>query len=1024
MSPKNTRKAGNSLLIACFLFVCAMTQSCRDEYVYDDFGNTPPWLGESIYEELQSAENLNGESFSYFLRVIDDLNYKEVLSKTGSKTLFVANDEAFMKAVRDEWQLVGSDEEVYNQLTPAHKRIILYNAMLDNAYLLEMMSSTAATGNEADPNEGQCLRQVTSSNVTDSIPFFDGTMIPQFNRYWEHLAGKIQNEGGIRLATDATTTMMVHFLTSQLVGKGITDNDLKYLVNRPDASTADAYIFDKKVRKKDVTCKNGYIHLLDGLLIPPSNMAEEIRTNGKTNLFSHMLDRFAVPVYNEALTREYNRIYHLNDDANAERVYEKRYFTAGSNRSTYYDEKESAGFLTFRDEVYAPDSSFTADGSLKFSPGWNYFQSGNAVSPEVDMGVIFAPTDETLWTYFESGEGKPLIQRYANGAPLPGAIDSIPTKIIQSLVRNLMKPSFNGAVPSKFMSLKNDAQDDLGAREGDLDETTPCIIANNGVVYLTKTVYSPADYVAVSAPVMLRDNMAIANYAILTNEYKSYLLAMQSTFSLFIPSNEAMVYYDPCTSYTSTPNEGDINTEHYAYKMLWDPTKGANGTVTYYRGTYEPQTPENVTYGTTTASAIVNDALLELLEYNIIVGDVLDGNKYYMSKGYGTIKVDAIDTDGDGVNDSLVRVWGGRELEDQIKERMHGRDHYGIAIGETFNQKNGKTYRLDEGMIHPATRSVYNVLKDSPDGEFSEFFELCDVPAEVIDHLKPRDKNGKLKDGAEDSVARYYVFYNPYNTAQNNYGGLDQNVRSFNTYHYTVYVPTNEAIREAQQKGLPSWEPLKGLAQEITDNETAIISYNAEIEDLEDSKANAGDSAQMEQIQAQIDALKAAIAKLQEWNKGTIAHIKEQASIISSFTKYHVQDNSVYVDNKPHSIIEGNKEIFVVDYETSAIDDVTNLFSKVTVETVEHNGRNTISVRGDFRNKENVQQYDNICHVINTPENENKLYNIMTRDIEREGTAAAYQMKTSSFAVVHQIDGCLLNQRFYNPETDRFEITK
>ena len=48
----------------------------------------------------------------------------------------------------------------------------------------------------------------------------------------------------------------------------------------------------------------------------------------------------------------------------------------------------------------------------------------------------------------------------------------------------------------------------------------------------------------------------------------------------------------------------------------------------------------------------------------------------------------------------------------------------------------------------------------------------------------------------------------------------------------------------------------------------------------------------------------------------------------------------------------------------------------------------------------------------------------MTRDIEREGTAAAYQMKTSSFAVVHQIDGCLLNQRFYNPETDRFEITK
>ena len=76
-----------------------------------------------------------------------------------------------------------------------------------------------------------------------------------------------------------------------------------------------AFIFDKMVIDQNVTCKNGYVHQLDGLLIPPSNMAEEIRTNGKTNIFSSMLDRFAVPVPNAALTAEYNRIYHYGDDA-------------------------------------------------------------------------------------------------------------------------------------------------------------------------------------------------------------------------------------------------------------------------------------------------------------------------------------------------------------------------------------------------------------------------------------------------------------------------------------------------------------------------------------------------------------------------------------------------------------------------------------------------------------------------------------------------------------------------------------
>ena len=96
MSKRHTSKVGKFISMACLLFVCATVQSCRDEYYYDD--REPDFLGASIYEYLEEKGN-----FTLFLKVIEDLNYKDVLSKTGSKTLFVANDDAFLKGIKEDW---------------------------------------------------------------------------------------------------------------------------------------------------------------------------------------------------------------------------------------------------------------------------------------------------------------------------------------------------------------------------------------------------------------------------------------------------------------------------------------------------------------------------------------------------------------------------------------------------------------------------------------------------------------------------------------------------------------------------------------------------------------------------------------------------------------------------------------------------------------------------------------------------------------------------------------------------------
>ena len=948
MSKRHTSKVGKFISMACLLFVCATVQSCRDEYFYDD--REPDFLGASIYEYLEEQGN-----FTLFLKVIEDLNYKEVLSKTGSKTLFVADDEAFLKGIKEEW-----DFDSYAQLTPAHKRIILYNAMLDNAYLLELMSSTPALNETSEPNIGRCLRQVTSSNVTDSIGFFYDADLPQNNPIWDRFRQK-----GIRLALDATSTTMVHFLEEQLYQNSITAEDLNILLNDKNSSATikDAFIFDKKVIDKNVTCKNGYVHQLDGLLIPPSNMAEELRTNGKTNIFSSMLDRFAVPVPNASLTAEFNRIYHYGDDANAEQVYEKRYWTKGTNRGTATDADK--GFLSYVD-TYDNDTEYRAEdnAALFFDPGWNEYRAGvsSATTKENDMAVIFAPNDEALNKYFSpEGEGQALLERFKHR-------DSIPVEHLQYLMRNMMKNSFNAAVPSRFSSIMDDARDPMGVKKADIEEV---IIANNGVIYITNKVYSPARYVAVTAPVLFSDTLSITNWAMTRKglEYDKYLLSMGSHFSFVVPSNGCMVYYDPYTVNAPEPKA-------YIFRFNPNATNEA-GKVYAEEWTYDPNSYDPTTNSYTlltqgknlTTVSRIEDLLKQMYEYYIIVGDFTNGNKYHMAKGYGTVKVE---TDGEG---NVISIMGGAQIQNGSS----------VPVGHTYPQKNGNTYRLDASMIQPATQSVYKVL--STKEEFAKFYELCDSREKVLDMIAPVDSKTGI--AITDSIQRYQIFAS--------LKGLDLNVRTFNTYHYTVYVPTNEKVEEAYAKGLPNWDDMEVEAEQIETMRAQLNDMEIEFDDL----MGAGVA------QEEIDKAQAAIDELTADIKKRVVALKAEVELVTSFVKYHFQDNSVYVDNLPHSITEGADVKYVVNYETATLDTKTNRFSTVTVET--KNG--TISVKGD------IEDMDNTCYVMNVEGTEGTLYNVMTRDIEFASTG---NIETSSYAVVHQIDNFLVNDRIFDAKKQTF----
>lgn len=944
MNKKHVSKVGKYIGMACLLFACATFQSCRDEYFFDD--TEPTFVGSSIYDYLYEQ----GE-FKHFLRVIEDLDYKEVLSKTGSKTLFVANDKAFELGIKENWGFTD-----YSQLTLAHKRIILYGAMLDNAYLLEMLSKMQSTGANAEPIPGQCLRRVTSASLTDTVGLFGAKDLPKNNKEWEAF-------DSIRLALDASRTMMTHFIQDQLYMKNINERDLQLLVSDDEARLSDIYIYDKKVirEKSDVTCKNGYVHQLNGLLIPPSNMAEELRVNGDmamlesdlprladsdstTLIFSRLLDRFSVPKpidANSEFAQSFNRIY-----GGEEKLYEKKYYTEGS-------------FTSYTDET----GVHNALGTLLFDPGWNAYKAGST-DKEQDMAAIFAPSDKAVVRYFKELSGKSLLERYAKGIDnIIVAIDSIPIDIIEPLVRNHMQMSFNSTVPSKFEYIVDDARDPMNVNVGDVNKI---MLANNGVVYVMDTVYSPARYNSVIAPVMLNDTMSIFNKAIEDLQYDKYLLSMGNKFGLIVTSDNGLVYYNPYTEIRYMDYEKNtlvyVDKDAKAYKLNGS-LEGEEGTlvvkaqeVQYDRSKYDALTN---TYGELKELkdkfGNVENLFKEVLEYNIVLGDMNTADelekryakrrKYYMSKGYGTVKVER---DAEG---KVSHIMGGRELQYDTLGQSKG-----IPVVQAHSMTNGQTFHLDGSMIQPPTQTVSDVLFNP---EFSEFRSLCEPSREVLEYFLGAENTNQKE------WNKYTVFYEQ--IAKHNL------VRMFDTYHYTVYVPSGDALQRAYDQGLLTWDSLL-----------------VEIETFRKEKP----AASADEVQEFKDSIKAG------------------ADLIAKFVRYHFQDNSVYVDNVPHALAVDRGDIdndglrdydynLEVSYETSAFNEQRNKFSSVLVKTEinPETGDETLSIRGDL---DDSNPDANVCYVVK--EDENRLYNVMTREIQYSGGS----VKTSSYAVVHKIDNFLV----------------
>ena len=951
------------------LVVTGLMSSCVEKYEEVDAKSMPEWLGSSIYAELENpgTAGLQG-TFSTYLRLITDLGEAETLSRTGSKTVFPANDEAFARFFsNNQWGVTS-----YDQLSLAQKKLLLYSSMLDNPLLLQLLPNVSNSSNE--PMTGQALKHQTNINVIDTVKHLTRAQMPANNDYWEPFYAS-----GIDVVEDASRPMMIHLTREYMINNGITNignnSDFEILTGSPYPQSGKiAYIFNDAVQVADVTCQNGYIHQMRDVVVPPGNMAQVLRRKDNTHYFSRILDYFAVPVSAPKITNTYAEWARQQTPAQPEKtIYSLRYLSKRSYDSEAGTSGEIGTLTRFNGN--------NITNVLSFDPGWNQYypkpasENKNIDQAIMDMGAFFVPSDQAVKDYFlqksstQKGPGAYLIDIYGahpgagnNEANLNENLDSLHSKnpqVLTAFVNNLMKASFAASVPSKFEAVLNDASENMGLHIDSINRRSDgkydITFANNGVIYVMKTLYAPDEYNAVLAPASVYPDMRVMNWAVqdqgssseaayhLDADYKFYLLSMSSNYAFFIPDDPAFDLYclDPATL---GHRENDLIAGRILPDVLhffYDATKKTEPKLQCERYYFNLETGAIEGSPRPEIIANVRTQLVDMLNFhtvvlpstkvsNTLVSMGYNGNHYYKTKHGGEIYVDGHLMNG--------RVMSGAQIE---KPAIFPAP----KITQIYPEKNGNAYRLDRVITAPIN-SVYSIL--DAESRFSSFKDLCIdlATGEILSWVgisgERLNTQGEANDNYPCEQDAYSIFTPDYRVGSSCTQGacLDYNVKMFNTYNYTLFAPNNSAMEKAYSMGLPRWSDIVAtyeLYKDSPDDDPVVID-------------------------AKID-------------------LKEKIDIIRNFIRYHFVTGSVYADN-------------VIDLTSPRCKTLTSDELGVAKEVQITGGGGVMTIKDGFGG-----------HTVTVNANDaSKISNKMARDywFDREAMKAT-KIVTSSFCAVHEI---------------------
>lgn len=741
--------------ILCYSFAIGLMGStlvgCEDDLLT----GTPSWLGESIMGELERRGN-----FTETIKLIraQDEDYESVLSKTGSKTVFVADDAEWANFYRNNaWGVKSLDA-----LTESQKKLLFKGNIIDSPYLVEQLGNIPSTGAELPP-EGTCMRRRSSVDIMDSVPLVSAVEFPVINPvrieknsgkqvdHWQRLRGKSH----AYILNSDNPAPIIHFMPKFMQVNNISSSDVEFLTNGQIKSNGDAFINGRVIKEADITAQNGYIHVTNGVPVPLENLATIISNHPDFTIFSRLLNRFSYPHFDEELNTEFQR-----QRATEDTVYVRRYFNdqQGGYALSQYDANDGGNRVT---------------NVLPYDPARNLYtlySGGGNITWQQDAAVILVPTDKAMMEYLK-GDGSDLQERYATSGPGQTAWDNAPDEVVLPLLRNVMLTSLKAAIPSQFGSINNTAAEPMGVKKADIDSV---LWACNGIVYKTNKVYVAPEYLSVFYPAVVRANEDLGLfYTVVSYDngvaggegFQAYMNSMGTKYSLIMPTDKALqTYYDPVTRNRGTvarPTSvaykfrtnllGRIAAD--AYLVDWNKVDDM-GRPVIANDIYTTKVPSSsLSPNSENQSDDAFNHFKDIINSSLATSMFTPGRRFYQARNGGPVIVQ----------------WNGNRVEGVAGSFQYERGYF-IPVTETFdksNEGNGFTYIVDQEPLMSTTLSPYAALNDTAayKGVFREFAALLDATPYVMNN-----------DGAGHPT-------------------MDRAINLLNNYHYTIYVPTNQSIR-------------------------------------------------------------------------------------------------------------------------------------------------------------------------------------------------------------------------------------
>jgi len=337
-------------------------------------------------------------------------------------------------------------------------------------------------------------------------------------------------------------------------------------------------------------------------------------------------------------------------------------------------------------------------------------------------------------------------------------------------------------------------------------------------------------------------------------------------------------------------------------------------------------------------------------------------------------------------------VKGGFQLENErqgINPETAAPGVLSCPIDGAFKTDNVHAYVLNAPLV-PTYRSVYSIFTNDADqhkegfgGEtpYDRFFELCTAYGYDTEIIGCGLVDGSLKgDKRESALKKFQIFVAD--------KGLDFNVQFFNNYHYTIFVPTNEAVQDAIDHGLPTWEDIYADYHSHCKPELEEDWRNGEWIIKRDEN---GEIIYSDSLATREDSLR----------------IAAKITYLTNFVRNHFAENSVFAD-KP---VLAHQEMVTASYDW-----VTGQYRKIHVDRIASDSGTNLRVCDDEVWQQNGGNMKSAFTTVGEK-------NVLARDISCSKMPVATNMKGitidySSTAVIHSIPGCLNHTKLIGSRHD------